>query len=235
MLQHEIIYGSSLIRYQLSYADRKTLGIKVYPDKSVHVIAPYDTEEKRVRDKVRSKAAWILRQQDFFLSFQPITPPRKYISGETHLYLGRQYRLKIIKSDSKSVKLEGGNIKVFTPDTKNIERIQKQLKSWYSSKADIHFNKLFEEALPIANSIFEGDVKLKFRWMEKRWGSCSKSGVITLNTELIKASKKSIEYVIIHEICHLLHLNHSAEFYKLLSKFYPDWRRTKDQLERFMV
>ncbi|MCT4637590.1 MAG: M48 family metallopeptidase [Bacteroidales bacterium] len=232
---NSVEYGTSIIEYSLAFAERKTLGIKVYPDKSVHVIAPIGTSLDKVSEKVHSKAAWVLRQQDFFLSFQPITPPRKFISGETHLYLGKQYRLKLVESDKESVKLQGGNISVYCKNKENKQRIEKLLKAWYKSKADQHFIKLFEELTPLAKSFYEGEPSIKYRWMDKRWGSCSQKGEVLLNNELIKTPKKCIEYVIIHELCHLAHLNHSTAFYELLNKLSPDWRRTKDELERLMV
>lgn len=235
MLKKQITYGNTIIEYSLAFAERKTLGIKVYPDKSVHVIAPTGTGMDKINKKVHSKAAWVLRQQDFFLSFQPITPPRKFISGETHLYLGKQYRLKLIDTDKESVKLHGGNITVYTKDKDNKNRIEYLLKAWFKSKADLHFNKLFQELSPLAKPFYEGTPTLKYRWMDKRWGSCSQKGEILLNIELIKASKKCIEYVIIHELCHLAHLNHSIAFFELLDKISPDWRKTKNELEKMMV
>lgn len=235
MLEDKIIYGKSTIEYSYSYAERKTLGIKVYPDKSVHVIAPLGTSLERISEKVRSKAAWILRQQDFFLAFHPITPPRQFVSGETHLFLGKQYRLKLIVAEKESVKLHGGNITVYVKDKNNKSRIEKLLKTWFKSKADLHFNKLFQELAPLAKSFYKDTPTLKYKWMDKRWGSCSPKGEVLLNTELIKAPKKCIEYVIIHELCHLSHLNHSAAFYELLDKLSPDWRKTKDELEKLMV
>ncbi len=235
MVKEQITYGTSIIEYSLAFAERKTLGIKVYPDKSVHVIAPTGTSMEKVSEKVHSKAAWVLRQQDFFLSFHPITPPRKFISGETHLYLGKQYRLKLVEAEKESVKLQGGNITVYCKHKDNKHRIEKQLKEWYKTKADQHFNKLFEELAPLAKPFYEGMPTIKYRWMDKRWGSCSQKGEVLLNNELIKTPKKCIEYVIIHELCHLAHLNHSAAFYELLDKLSPDWRRTKDELEKLMV
>lgn len=235
MIKQQIKYGSSTIEYSLSYAERLTLGIKVYPDKSVHVIAPIGTSTDKISEKVHSKAAWILRQQDFFLSFHPITPPRRFISGETHLYLGKQYRLKLVETDKESVKLHGGNITIFSKDNSNKNRIEKLLKAWFKNKADQHFSKLFQELAPLAKPFFSGTPTLKYRWMDKRWGSCSQKGEILLNTELIKAPKKCIEYVIIHELCHLAHLNHSAAFYELLEKLSPNWRKTKYELEKLMV
>ncbi|MFA8451183.1 MAG: M48 family metallopeptidase [Bacteroidales bacterium] len=235
MVKEQITYGTSIIEYSLAFAERKSLGIKVYPDKSVHVIAPNGTSKEKVSEKVHCKAAWILRQQDFFLSFHPLTPPRKFISGETYLYLGKQYRLRLADADKESVKLYGGNITVYCKDKNNKQRIEKQLKAWYKTKADQHFNKLFEELAHLAKPFFEGTPTLKYRWMDKRWGSCSQKGEVLLNNELVKTPKKCIEYVIIHELCHLAHLNHSAAFYVLLDKLSPNWRRIKNELERLMV
>lgn len=235
MVKDRITYGQSTIEYDLDYSERKTLGIKVHPDKRVQVTAPMDTDKKSVQNKVLSKAAWILRQQDFFLSFHPITPPRKYVSGETHLYLGKQYRLKLIEADKESVKLNAGWIVITLRDISNKTRVKRLLRSWYKSKAEIHFNKLFQEKLHLSEMLTEESPALKYRWMEKRWGSCDRNGTIHLNMELIKAPKVCIEYVIIHEICHLAHLNHSSAFYGLLDKLFPDWRETKDRLESLMV
>ncbi len=235
MVKDKIQYGKSTIDYELSYSERKTLGIKVHPDKSVQVIAPNNTQTSEIKDKVRSKAAWILRQQDFFLSFHPLTPTRQYVGGETHLYLGKQYRLKIIVGDKESVKLNSGRLEVSLKDSGDKPKIKRMLQSWYKSKADIHFNKLFDDNIQISKNLFDGSPELKYRWMEKRWGSCDRNGTIHLNLELIKAPKVCIEYVIIHEMCHLAHLNHSSAFYELLGKMYPNWRDTKDRLERLMV
>ena len=235
MVKDRVQYGQSTIDYDLSYSDRKTLGIKVHPDKTVQVTAPLNTTEDDVKEKVISKAAWILRQQDFFLSFHPMTPPRKYVSGETHLYLGKQYRLKIVETEKESVKLSAGYIIVSLVDKSNKSRVNRLLRSWYKSKAEIHFNQLFEEKLHIAQTLTNESPALKYRWMEKRWGSCDRNGTVHLNLELIKAPKACMEYVIIHEICHLAHLNHSSAFYELLGKLYPNWRETKDRLERLMV
>src|SRR5690554_3908793 len=84
-----LVFGSREINYELSYQDRKTLGIRVYPDCKVRVIAPLDTTEEKLKTKLREKAPWIIKQQLEFLSYHPLTPPRKYVNGETHLYLGK--------------------------------------------------------------------------------------------------------------------------------------------------
>ncbi len=231
----QIQYGTTQINYSLEYADRKTLGIKVHPDKSVQVLAPLDSTADEVKKKIKVKASWILKQQDFFLSFQPLTPLRQFVSGETHLYLGKQYVLKLIKSDSQEVKLHGGRLEVSLKDKDDKKKVEQLLKKWYKGKADQHFNELYQSNQLLTNSFKKKPTGLKYRWMAKRWGSCDKDGGIHLNLELIKAPKKCIEYVLIHELCHLVHHDHSKAFYELLEKHYPNWKETKYKLEKLMV
>jgi predicted metal-dependent hydrolase len=230
-----IIYGNTVLEFKIKHLDRKTLKIKVHPDKSIEVEAPIDAGIELIKSKVKSKASWIIKQQDFFLTFHPLTPERKFISGETHLYLGKQYKLKVVESNLKSVKLQGGCIVINTFSRQDNIEIKKQLREWYEKKANDHFEKLFFEKKSLAQKFFEKEPILKFKWIPKKWGTCNKAGIINLNFELIKAPKKCIEYVIVHEICHLAHLNHSNAFYNLLEKEYPDWKKTKDRLEKLLV
>ncbi len=234
-MKHTIQYGNSEITFDLEYADRKTLGISVHPDNRVVVIAPLDSSQQKINEKIKSKASWILRQKEFFLSFHPLTPPRKYISGETHLYLGKQYRLKVKKSQVENVKLSKGYFLVSTAEPMNALKVKSLLIAWYNEKAEVHFHEMLQNVKPIFKQFSTEKVELKMKWMKKRWGSCNDKGQITLNTELIKASKKCIEYVLIHEMCHLGYLNHSRSFYSLLEQHLPNWKKTKYELEHFMV
>src|SRR5437899_9809577 len=103
-MKEKIQFGSAKIDFEVKFSNRKSLGIIVSPDLEVIVKAPVDTSIEKVKEKVRKKASWIIKQQSFFLSFQPKTPIRKFIGGETHLYLGRQYRLKINFDKLESVR-----------------------------------------------------------------------------------------------------------------------------------
>ena len=102
-----IQFGSRQIDFHLTFSERKTLGITVTPDFNVLVKAPINAQLDRVKQKIRKKAPWIIKQQNFFLSFHPKTPPRKYIGEETHLYLGRQYQLKIKMGRTNAVTYKG--------------------------------------------------------------------------------------------------------------------------------
>jgi len=223
-------YGTKEIVFTLAYQNRKSLGIKVHPDTTVHVLAPVDTNETDILKKVKAKAPWILKQVDHFNSFRPATPPRRFINGETHLYLGRQYRLRIIPDTVDVIKVYRGQVRIHSinPTTDGLE---KQLQKWYRQRASFIFEEMLEEVLPKFKKYKIQKPALIIRKMSKRWGSCTPSGKIILNTELIKAPKGSIEYVIIHELCHLVHRNHTKLFFSLLNRMLPDWKKWKERLE----
>ena len=226
----KVNYGSKSIEYNLSFATRKSLGIKVLPDGLVKVIAPNDTSIIDINKKVKLKANWILKQQAFFCSYKPNTPTRKFVNGETHLYLGRQYKLQIIENTINEIKLYRGAMIMTTKKT-NPEYLEKKLNEWYKEKAIFHFEEMLNSSLEKFNKYKIEKPVLDIRLMQKRWGSCTKSGKIILNTELIKAPKGSIEYVVIHELCHLVHHNHNKDFYDLQNRLSPNWEKWKEKLE----
>jgi len=229
-----IPYGNSRIDFCLKRNERKTLGIKVYPNGSTVVTAPIETPYDKIAVKVKSKAQWINKQKDFFMLFEPRTKEKLYESGESHLYLGKNYRLKITESNTNSIKLKGGYILIDTKDKHNKNAIEKELKKWYKSKAIIHFENLYHNRLGLAKELSNKEVSLKYKWLNNRWGSCFIDGTIYLNLELIKAPKECIDYVLVHEICHLEHHNHSTSFYKLLTKKLPKWKISKNKLEKLL-
>lgn len=224
-----IQYGKIQIDFTLRFSDRKTLGIKVLPDASVHVTAPVDALEEVIFKKVKSKARWILKQQAFFRDFLPATPPRQYVNGESHLYLGKKYRLRIEPSDKYGVRCTRGYMTVYVTPQKTAAAL---IAAWYAERAAYQFPRILKDCLPLFEKYNLPKPVLEIRKMEKRWGSCTPKGKILLNLELIKAPKACIEYVIIHELCHLIEPSHKKAFYRLLSQVLPDWEVWKRQLER---
>ncbi len=230
-MKSAIQFGSKQIDFHLEYSGRKTLGIIVKPDLSVLVKAPVDTSPEKIKEKLLKKAPWIIKQQSFFLYFHPRTPARKYISGETHLYLGRQYRLKIIQNNFESVKLKGKYIEATVTDKTIAEDL---VVEWYSQNAKL---KLRTIAQPLIDNFKKYNIEpssIVLRDMLTRWGSCTPKGKIILNPELIKAPKGCIEYVIIHELCHLVHHNHTQKFIDLQTKEMKDWEKWKLKLEKLL-
>lgn len=231
-MRDAIQFGSRTIDFRLEYSDRKSLGITVTPEMEVLVKAPVDTSMEKVKEKIRKKAPWIIKQQSFFLSFRPKTSKRKYVSGETHLYLGRQYHLQINLGEPESVKLKGKFIEVIT---KNKAKTEDLVNNWYLQHAQIKFHAI---AQPLIDKFKKHKVEpssIVLRDMPTRWGSCTPKGKIILNPELIKAPKGCIEYVIIHELCHLIHHDHTQKFIDLQTKEMKDWEKWKMKLEQLLA
>lgn len=231
MIAH-IQFGSKQIDFKLEYSNRKTLGITVTSDMDVKVTAPAGSSLEMIKEKLRKKAPWIIRQQSFFLSFHPKTPARKFIAGETHYYLGRQYLLKISVGKAESVKLKGKYLEVSTRDKSHVKHL---VNEWYLNHARLRFTSIAQPLIETFKKYKVEPSSIVLREMPTRWGSCTPKGKIILNPELIKAPKPCIEYVIIHELCHLVHHDHTQKFIDLQTKEMPDWEKWKMKLERIMA
>jgi predicted metal-dependent hydrolase len=232
---HSVRYGEEVIHFGLTRTGRKSLAISVLPDLSVVVTAPNGSPLELVRQKVRKRAPWILKQQDYFKAYLPKQPPRRYVSGETHLYLGRQYRLKVFETEAESVKLKGGYIHVGVNDKTGNDRVRALLDGWllmraraqFESRLDACWERLRKQGVPHPT--------LRLRRMQKRWGTCTRGGVIYLTPGLLKAPGSCIDYVIVHELCHLKHPHHGKAFYEMLRRVLPDWEQRKARLEKVNI
>lgn len=237
MATETIVYltrsGGRRVPVHLLRSDRRTLAISVYPDLRVEAVAPEDSDEERVREKLTRRLPWILRQQWYFEGLLPHSPPRHYVPGETHYYLGRQYRLKVSEGNARHIKLKGKFIEVTTPDGKDTEAIRRQVEAWYQERAKTYFAKKLGDLFDRLRGRGIAPPKLTVRRMKTRWGSCTGDGHILLNPDLIQVPSHCVEYVIVHELCHLVHPNHGAGFKRLLVNLLPDWERRKKRLAEF--
>ncbi|MDR3062031.1 MAG: M48 family metallopeptidase [Dysgonamonadaceae bacterium] len=222
-------YGTRLIQYVVRYADRKTLGITVHPDGVVIIKAPIGTPKEVIKEKVSKRASWILKQQVFFRSFGNRMPERRYISGESHLYLGKQYLLRVTEGKPNSVSFKG---RCFEIGCMPKSKAGALMQEWYKERAKVKFAEIAEPFIQRFKKYGVEPSSIYIQSMSNRWGSCTPKGKIILNIELIKAPKPCIEYVITHELCHLLHRDHTKAFYELLAKEMPDWERWKNKLEK---
>jgi predicted metal-dependent hydrolase len=236
----QVQFGEQTITYAVTFVNRKTLGITVHPDLTVDVRAPHDTDPVAVADAVRRRAPWILRQQRQFTTYLPNQPPRRYVSGETHRYLGRQYRLKVLELTASEpaierVKLSGGFLFVWTVNPYDTEQIKTLVEEWYRRQAQRIFGERLDAMLPRFQHLPLKPPQLAIRRMKARWGSCTATGMVTLNLKLIQVGKPLIDYVIVHELCHLVEHNHSKRYYALLDRMLPDWRVRRQQLNEVEV
>jgi len=232
---HSVLFGDTEISFSLNYVDRKTLAIHVYPDGQVGVDAPLSTDIDKVYGKVKKRASWILKQQRQFESYPAPLPERRYISGETHRYLGRQYRLKVIEGMGEVVKMTRGMLHIETHNPQDRLCVKKLLQAWYRSKALSVFTERYAQCLQYVERLgIHHNKGFQMRYMSKRWGSCTGKGTITLNPELIAAPKDCIDYVIIHELCHLKEHNHGQAFYRLLTAALKDWELRRKRLNEMV-
>jgi predicted metal-dependent hydrolase len=205
--------------------------IKVHPDCQVVALAPEAASGDSVLSAVKKRGRWIYQQLSEFKTQLADYQPRKYVSGESHYYLGKQYLLKVIEApDTKpSVKLLRGSIEV-TVRSKSPEKVTELLKDWYRLRAKETFARRLDAMLEQALWV-ENRPPIRVLTMQTQWGSCSPKGRVTLNPHLVKAPRDCIDYVILHELCHIAEHNHSERFYRLMGQVMPNWEKTKERLD----
>ncbi|MDY6986899.1 MAG: SprT family zinc-dependent metalloprotease [Thermodesulfobacteriota bacterium] len=233
--QHVLHFGNRRIPYYLHRAERKRLRIVVTPDMIVDVFAPTRAKEDGIREALGKKAPWIVRTLDKVQEYHPLSTPRRYVSGETLVYLGRQYRLKVQNSSNQTAKLLGRFLCVWVEDKADTKRIKRAVEAWYRKRARETLSRYMEKCHVIASRHGVPEPLLAIRAMGRRWGSCSPARSITLNLRLVQVPVHCIEYVIMHELCHLKYHDHSKSFYRLLTRCQPDWRKRKETLDRFRL
>ncbi|MGE6409365.1 M48 family peptidase [Psychrobacter sp. Choline-02u-13] len=217
--------------------------IKVHPDQRVVATAPNDATDEMIYDAMMKRARWIWQSLQDFAKQQDHVLPKRYVSGETQFYLGRRYVLKVITDAETSnvinstVKLSRGklNVKLSQSNSKlNIEErtaiVKSLIDEWYKNKfRSISRERL--EALIYKASWVKNSPAIKLMTMKKQWGSCSTKGNLILNPHLVKAPKECIDYVILHELCHIAEHNHSERFWHLLTQVMPNWKAVKARLD----
>lgn len=229
-----LTYGADTIGYEVRFlSTRRTLGIEVHPDCRVLVRAPLGCPQALIAERMQKRAGWISRQLAEFERYRPRTPARQYINGESHLYLGRQCRLKLATGDAAGVRLTRGRLLVTLPGEPEAERVRAVLHRWYLDRARAVFSEVLAASLP--HFKVATPPRLIVRAMQSRWGSLSRAGTMTLNVNLVRAPRPCIEYVVIHELCHTRHRDHDARFFKLLGQVMPDWEQRKRRLEAALL
>ena len=225
-----------MIPFTLERRARETLEISVEPDASVTVVAPMATTMEDIQKRLRRRASWIVRQQTFFHQFMPRTPPRTFVPGETHRYLGRAYRLKVVQSVAQRAKFYRGVLVVEQFDPADRETTEKLVRALYRQKARKWLSKRVSGCLNhFADPTAFKPVAVEVRAMRQRWGSLTAKRRLILNDRLIEAPTNAIDYVIIHELCHMQEPNHGPRFFELLDKVLPNWPLQKLKLELSMM
>jgi len=222
------------IEFKVIYSARRTLGISVLPDSSVIVRVPYRTSEKTISRLIQEKASWITKHRDNYRIQHKNKLNRLYVNGERYFFRGTESVLKIEKSKKTFVRFNNNTIELGLEKTEDTKAIKKLLYEGYKDEALAVLPVILDRIIERYENQKFKPTGLVIRTMKRRWGSCSNRGKITLSTELIKLPDMYIEYVIIHELCHLRHHNHGTEYYNLLSELFPDWKSIRKELRNYI-
>jgi len=214
---------------------RRTVGISVEPDCRIVVLAPKGADRYRIEEILRRRMPWIRRQRRTLESLPPLPSPRQWVAGETHRYLGRQYRLKLVKASDKGVKLVAGYFVVSLPNPKNQAGIQHLMEVWHRENAHRVFTKAVERILHSTTWLNVAIPPITIRTMRQRWGSTTSAGRVMFNVDLIKTPLGCIEYVVAHELVHLAIPNHGPAFWRMLTRCLPDWKKWRERLGRVEI
>lgn len=235
--QRSVIVDGKEIHYCLERKNVKNLNLRVRKDGSVYVSANESVPCEELDDFVCSKAPYIIRTVEKFKEMAQYKPqPKQYVSGETFMIQGRGLRLQVSQAEKDSISSDGICIYLEVKDANDFEKKKRIVSRFLDQQCKTVFHEILDELYPLFRKYGIERPLLRIRDMETRWGSClAKKGIITLNKRLLEAPRNCIEYVVMHELCHFIHPNHSKHFYMFLSVLMPDWKERKNVLDHDVV
>ena len=215
------------LRVEVVRSIRRTAGLHIVGT-DLQVRVPEHLEDQRVAEILKRKRPWI-RSKVAELKRVPPHRTKELVSGESFPYLCRNYRLKVQEGNQVGICLSGGYLRATIRPTEQREhqalRIQQYLENWYRSRA---LERLQDKTHRYAKQIGVSPAGISVRSFKSRWGSCDKKGEVVFNWNIIKAPHSIVDYVVIHELCHLIHPNHSKDFWQLVGRHdasYPEHRQ----------
>jgi len=227
-------YGRKTIEFELTYRNRKTLAIQIQPPDLITVISPWGLSEETIKEKVSSKGKWIIKKLLDFKDISCIPFKREFVNGESFMYLGRNYSLNINIDKNllrPKVKISDGMLQILSP-TKDQDILRVALEKWYKKEA----KKIILKRIKFYKTKFSIEPRqVKIKQQKKRWGSCTPKGNLLFNWKIVMAPSSVIDYIIVHEMSHLIHKNHSGKFWKLVESVLPDYKDRRKWLKDYGV
>lgn len=224
----EVVQGKGFQAEVIRTRRRKTAAIKVEEGR-VSVVVPKFATTPQVEELVTKKTRWI-REKLLLQRIHQAPKPKEYVSGECFTYLGRNYRLRVESGSSGSASLKNGRLVVHVPPSvqKRDHYIRNALTQWYRTHAD---QKLREKVDRYAKIVGVHPTSVEIKTFKSQWGSCSVQGHVLFNWKIIIAPNWIVDYVVVHELCHLIEHNHSPQYWKCVERVFPDHRKCKDWLK----
>lgn len=216
--------------YSIKRKNVKKINLSIKPNKEIIVSSSDEIPVEYIENLLIKKIKWIDNKINFFESNNS-NKMKKFVSGEDFIYLGKHYRLSVTKGEQE-IFIKDNSIVIKVKDKNNLSEKKQLVELWYKKQANQILNEVFDRACNDFKKYDLARPSLIIRVMKSRWGTYnSEKNRMTLNSELIKASKNCIEYVIAHELTHQKYKNHNKEFYNMLSMMIPDWEKRKKELD----
>ena len=221
MIQKSITYNN--INLIVNYKKIRSLILKIKGVRTVEVSAPSKISDEKIFKFIDSKISWIIKNENRVQEHINSISKKKYLDGETHYFLGNKYELEIEDSKNYQVQITDKNIVLQIPEATSIGARERLLNSWYLSQLKEIVEDSFKK-WELKTGLIKSE--LIYEKMRGKWGYCNfKTKLISINTEIIKKDIDFIDYVVLHEICHLKVPNHGSEFKNLLNLYLPNWKR----------
>lgn len=232
--KRSIIAENQEIYYQLERKRVKNLNLRIRKDGSVFVSANETVSCEEIDLFIQSKASYILKAINHFNEMAQYKPhPKQYVSGETFCIQGRGLRLHVSQAKKDAISSDGVYIFLEVKDINDIDKKRRIVTRFLDQECKVVFGEVIEALYPLVKKYGVEEPTLRIRDMETQWGSClTKKKIITLNKRLLEAPRNCIEYVVMHELCHLVYPNHSKQFYSFLTMLMPDWKDRKNYLDK---
>lgn len=226
-------HGYKAVAYELHRSPRRrTLSIEVHRDLRVIVRAPARADERFIRERVRERSHWIERTLERLRRAGHVRSlPLQYVEGETHHVLGAPCTLRIRRAAITGVTLAGAELQLGMRGTPTPARVRRALCAWYREQGGREVATILAERFGWFAARGHRPPAVAFRAMRSRWGSLVAGRRMTLNLALVRAPRECLEYVVVHELCHLEHRGHGPRFYRLMDQLLPDWRERRRRLE----
>ena len=197
-------------------------------DNLVKVTVPKNLSDERIEELIKGRILWI-KQKLALQASAIVSKPKEYVDGEAFSYLGRNYRLKCAKGLEESVKLKSGYLNVTTKNGKrNSEHLKAVVEQWYRTKA---LSRLIDKTRRYSAILKVEPTSINLKDYKAMWGSCSPKGVVSYNWRIILAPHKIVDYIVVHELCHLIEPNHSSKYWKQVRSVIPDYENSKEWLK----
>ena len=219
-------FNHELIGVEIIRSNRTTLCISIKEDGGVVVKAPQLLTEDKIRDIINNKAEWILLKRKEVLKNQQKKLTREYVTGATLPYMGKELPMEIIDCKKSSVIVENNRFIIHTPN-KDEEYIQKLLKKWYKKQA---LDYISRRVVCFSQKMHVSYASISIKSRKKQWGSCDNHGNLTFSWRLIMATEEAIDYVVVHELCHRKHMDHSKQFWCEVKKELSDYKEREKWL-----